>query len=252
MKLTDFSFKNCTYIESDTPVNVTTSDKEVDIPNTPLMSDATFTTLANSEDVDYSNLIDYFEISRVAIRADDLDDYKDVYAATPGECAKICYDKDEDIGELDYECNAFQTDGGRKCRLFWSVSEFEDRRILENDQLAFRIRTPRDRESHEKQKEKQKEPTGQVYVYTGTNYNGTEKALVYGNHVSSNIESRSIKSIIVPSGYGVEIFTGDNFSGTSLVFYESQRQLTPSHFDNVGSIMIGQVSNGSELIFKED
>lgn len=252
MKLSDFSFNNCMYTESTTPVNTITSDKEVDIPNTPLMSDTTFTTLSNSEDVDYSNLLDYFELSRVAVRWDDVDDYKDVYAATPGECAKICYDKDEDIGDLDYECNAFQTDGGRKCRIFWSTSEFEDQRVASDGQLAFRIKTPRDKESHEKRKEKQNEPTGQLYVYTGINYNGTEKALTYGNHTSSSIASTSIKSMIVPTGYGVEVFTGDNFSGTSSIFYESQRKLSSPFFGNLGSLRIGQVSSGDDLVYAGD
>ena len=247
MKLSDFSFDNCVYTENKT---VATSENKVDIPDTPLMSEAVFETITGDEEQDYSNVIDYFELSRTAVRVDDENDYKDVYAATPGECAKICYEKEEDIGDLDYECNAFQTDGRRKCRIFWSVSAFEDKRTTD-DQLAFRIKTPRDKESHEKRKEKEKGLTGQVYIYTGDNYHGIEEALPFQNYTSCHIGGTRIKSIIVPIGYAVELFTSKDYSGTSMVFYESQRKLPSPYYENVKSIKIAQISN-ENLKFYED
>ncbi len=253
MKFSDFSFGNCMHVEnnnSNVNSNVTTKNK-VDIPDTPLMSDGVFEFVTGEEgDEDYSNVIDYFELSRIAVRTDDENDYKDVYASTSGECAKICYDKDEDIGDLDYECNAFQTDGRRKCRIFWSTSEFEDKRTTD-DQIAFRIKIPRDRENHEKQKEKQKELTGQVYTYTSDDYNGTEKALPFQNYDKSDL-SNGIKSIIIPSGYAVEIFTGETYSGTSTIIYGSQRVLPSPYHGNVQSIKVAQIGDGDSLSFHED
>ena len=250
MKFSDFSFKNCMYVENNKSAVVT--EEKLDIPDTPLMSDDVFEFVKGEEgeDEDYSNVIDYFELSRIAVRADDENDYKDVYASTPGECAKICYDNDESIGDLDYECNAFQTDGRRKCRIFWSTSEFEDKRTTD-DQIAFRIKIPRDRENHEKQKEKQKENTGQVYTYTSDNYNGLEKALPFQNYDRSGL-STGIKSIIVPSGYAVEIFTGETYSGTSTLLYGSQRVLPSPYHGNVQSIKIAQIGEGDSLSYHED
>ena len=240
MKISDFSFKNCMYVEETKPIVVT--ENKVDIPDTPLMSDVSFGVITGDEEEDYSNVIDYFELSRIAVRTDDQDDHKDVYAATPGECAKICYDMDEDIGELDYECNAFQTDGRRKCRIFWSTSHFADKRRTEDDQLAFRLKQPRDRESHEKQKEIKTRLTGQVHVNSEENYNGTEKALEYGNHDSGSL-GISIKSVIIPDNYAVELFDGD-LSGTSVVFYDSQRTVEGSY----RSIKVLQIDGEGNLI----
>ena len=230
MSMSDFKLNNC-YMLSRESENIPETKEKEDIPNTPLMGDNTFNFVKGEEDDDdYSKYIDYFDLNRKAVRYDpdpapipdpkNHPDYKDVYADGPGHCAKICYDKEEDI--LNKTCNAFQSDGGRKCRLFWSVSEFADGRSS-GDEIAFRLKTPRDEESHERREELNLENTSTVYAYSECNYNGVKTPCPMNDYTSEHFGGNIIKSVIVPSGMFAELFTGTDFSGVSVVLYESNR-----------------------------
>jgi hypothetical protein len=254
MSIDDFKTKNCIdfrYILNDEDQKTSENKSKIELPDTPLLSNSTFETITGDDDTEYSDYIDYYELSRKPVRADNDTEFKNMRSDGPGHCAKICYDKDETISGKT--CNAFESDGKYQCRLYWSTSSilpgrprpaFDNQSGLTNP-ISFRLKQTRDLDSHEKQKEIKMMLTGQVHVYSEENYNGTEKALEYGNHDSGSL-GISIKSVIIPDNYAVELFDGD-LSGTSVVFYDSQRTLEGSY----RSIKVLQIDGEGSLIERE-
>ena len=134
--------------------------------------------LSGEEDeVDYSSYVDYYTISKDGVKVEehDLDiwgevdklDSLEVDANGPGECAKICYEKDEIIGHHD--CNAFKMNSnGRKCKLYWSTSKSG----VTEDENVFRLKARRGPYTHEAQAEQEVNEIGgtEVMFYNEKNY----------------------------------------------------------------------------------
>ena len=134
--------------------------------------------LSGEEDeVDYSSYVDYFTISKDGVKVEpgtfdtwgevDKLDSLEVDANGPGECAKICYEKDEIIGHHD--CNAFKMNSnGRKCKLYWSTSKSG----VTEDENVFRLKARRGPYTHEAQAEQEVNEIGgtEVMFYNEKNY----------------------------------------------------------------------------------
>lgn len=233
MSMKDFKLSNCYMLSRQEE-----KEEKEEIPDTPLMSEETFKFVQGEEDdEDYSTYVDYYDLNRKAVRADNEEEYKDVYADGAGHCAKMCYEKEHDIN--NNTCNAFQTDNARKCRLFWSTSEFGDGRSS-GEEIAFRLKTPRDVASHEQKKETQLESGTLVYAYSQCNYNGSEFQCSFNDYTSGHFDNKAIKSVVVPMGHFVELFTGTNLSGTSVILDNSTRCIEGTFH----SVRVGQISGG--------
>lgn len=133
-------------------------------------------------------------------------DYLDVDARNGvGECAKICYDKDETIDGRS--CNAFKmNDDNKTCRLYWSQSESGG----DESKKVYRLKNPRQPFDHESEVESQLQSGSSVVTFSEKNYGGTKTELGIGQH---NIRS---ESIIVPEGFCVHGYNKKNLQGERL------------------------------------
>lgn len=145
--------------------------------------------LSGEEDeVDYSPYVDYFTISKDGVKVEEheLDtwgevdklDSLEVDANGPGECAKICYEKDEIIGHHD--CNAFKMNSnGRKCKLYWSTSKSG----VTEDENVFRLKARRGPYTHEAQAEQDVNEIGGTEVMFFNDKNYKNPGLVLSSNV---------------------------------------------------------------------
>jgi len=177
-------------------------------------------------------------------------DYVDVNVRNGvGECAKICYDKDETINGK--ACNAFQMNNdNKKCRLFWSQSESLDNGGRTNK--VYRLKKPRSPSDHESQLESDYYDGNSVVTFSEKNYSGTKTELGIGQH---NIRA---ESIIVPEGFCVHGYKeenlqkdrfGDPFSGmisSRIITYDSGSNTT------IKSLNIGTWADGMCTYYPTD
>ena len=243
MSIDDFKTKNCMdfrYILNNEDQK-TPEKSKIELPNTPLLSDAVFETIAGDDDVDYSDYVDYYELSRKSIRADNGTEFKNIRSDGPGHCAKICYDKEETISGKT--CNAFESDGKHRCRLYWSTSSFRDPRLgiafdntSSNNVISFRLKQTRDLDSHEMKKEQDSQYLSEVIAYPECNYHGMAKSLPIASHMGLS----SFQSLIIPNGYFAETYASSDLSGVSTRYDTSQRCLPSLQ----RSLYVGQIVNG--------
>ena len=245
MSIDDFKTKNCIdfrYILNDDDQKTSENKSKIELPNTPLLSDTTFETITGDDDNDYSDYIDYYELSRNPVRADNDTEFKNIRSDGPGHCAKICYDKDETISGKT--CNAFESDGRYRCRLYWSTSSIPAGRPrpsfgdTESDRntISFRLKQTRDLDSHEMKKEQDSQYMSEVIAYPECNYIGTAKTLPYASHTAIS----EFKSLIIPNGYFAETYASSDLSGVSTLYDISQRCLPSLQ----RSLYVGRIVNG--------
>lgn len=212
------------------------------------------------EEVDYSSYVDYYTISKDGVKVEpgtfdtwgevDKLDSLEVDANGPGECAKICYEKDEIIGHHD--CNAFKMNSnGRKCKLYWSTSKSG----VTEDENVFRLKARRGPYTHEAQSEQDANEMGgtEVMFYNDKNY--TNPGLLFNNNIyfgtgaevgRYQFSNNPPKSIYIPEGRCVQTFgKGDNMGfdnvGNGKVTEYTTNQ---SEFPNYKSLEIGTVTGG--------
>ena len=245
MSIDDFKTKNCMdfrYILNNEDQKTSDNKSKIELPNTPLLSDTVFETITGDDDVDYSDYVDYYELSRKSVRADNDTEYKYIRSDGPGHCAKICYNKEETISGKT--CNAFESDGKHRCRLYWSTSSFNDNRpgiafdssTNSDNVISFRLKQTRDLDSHEMKKEQDSQYMSEVIAYPECNYHGTAVNLPYASHMGLS----SFQSLIIPNGYFAETYASSDLSGVSTRYDTSQRCLPSLQ----RSLYVGRIVNG--------
>ena len=129
-----------------------------------------------------------------------------------GQCAKICYDKDETIDSKP--CNAFMMSPGQNddktCRLYWSQSKKSGGSQEPNNKKVYRLKTPRAPIDHEGLIETQNQTASKVVVFPGKGYGGIDTGLGLGQHNTYG------RSIIIPEDFCVHGFTDKNLQGTRI------------------------------------
>ena len=206
----------------------------------------------DEEELDYASYMDYYNTSSDAVRSredryemcagirdnlpggcgadEDLDgnpfdgdetvygdkkyiDYIDIDVKNGlGQCAKICYDKDETIDSKP--CNAFMMSPGQNddktCRLYWSQSKKSGGSQEPNNKKVYRLKTPRAPIDHEGLIETQNQTASKVVVFPGKGYGGIDTGLGLGQHNTYG------RSIIIPEDFCVHGFTDKNLQGTRI------------------------------------
>ena len=219
------------------------------------------------DEVDYSSYVDYFTISKNGVKVEEheLDtwgevdklDSLEVDANGAGECAKICYEKDEIIGRHD--CNAFKMNSnGRKCKLYWSTSESG----VTEDENVFRLKARRGPYTHEAQAEEDAVELGGTNVMFYNDKNYTNPGLLYHHNIyfkngaedgRYTFGSNSPKSIYIPEDRCVKTYgEGDNSfdnvgDGKVTDYTMSQRD-----FPNYKSLEVGTRNSAGDCEYLGD
>lgn len=207
--------------------------------------------LSGEEDeVDYSPYVDYFTISKDGVKVEEheLDtwgevdklDSLEVDANGPGECAKICYEKDEIIGHHD--CNAFKMNSnGRKCKLYWSTSKSG----VTEDENVFRLKARRGPYTHEAQAEQDVNEIGgtEVMFFNDKNYKNPGLVLSSNVYFQTAAEMGRYefdvvypKSIYIPPERCVQTYNtiSGEYEGTE--YTESQADFTEYNSLEIGTV----------------
>ena len=271
MDTKDFSVSTCSKLGDGTTVKEsdTTSTTSVDdtVTSSPLLSGGGVTAMlfgsalsGEDDDTDYSGYMDYFRLSKDGVRVDeyteDLDedgepDYFDsleVDAFGPGECAKICYDKDSDIN--GQECNAFKMNSnGRKCSLYWSQSKSG----VTEDETVFRLKVPRTPSTHAQMNliDIKASNTSKVFMFEKPDYFSPGLTTDAGNttfmdgmdegfYKTGYSSTSTIKSMYIPPDRCVKTFTGSNGAGTATEYTMSQPDLSDK---TINSFIVGGVDS---------
>ncbi len=273
MDTKDFSVGTCSKLGDGTTTKAsdTTSATSVDdtVTSSPLLSGGGVTAMlfgsalsGEDDDTDYSGYMDYFRLSKDGVRVDeyteDLDedgepDYFDsleVDVNGPGECAKICYDKDSDINEQ--ECNAFKmnSNSNHKCTLYWSQTKSG----VTEDENVFRLKVPRAPATHAQMNliDINASSTSKVFMFEKPDYFSPGLTTDAGNttfmdgmdeegfYNTVNSTTSSIKSMYIPPDRCVKTFTGWLGTGTETEYSISQPDLSDK---TIHSFIVGGVDS---------
>ena len=242
------------------------TNKDDSVTESPLLSGGNLSgslfgsSLSGEEDeVDYSPYVDYFTISKDGVKVEEheLDtwgevdklDSLEVDANGPGECAKICYEKDEIIGHHD--CNAFKMNSnGRKCKLYWSTSESG----VTEDENVFRLKARRGPYTHEAQAEEDAVELGGTNVMFYNDKNYTNPGLLYHHNIyfkngaedgRYTFSSNPPKSIYIPEDRCVKTYgEGDNSFDNVGDGKVTEYTMSQSDFPNYKSLEVGTFTGG--------
>ena len=186
----DFSFDKCfKFGENKTPEDDKSQDEKLTATKSPLLSDGNNSMgslfgsklVSNDDDeVDYSSYVDYYtrdkrpvydrstqptlynpyddpsidaaeKNRKTVIDSLDINVYHGI-----GECAKLCYEGDYELGEdeegdeekdLENSCNAFKMKNDKTCTLYWSVSD--DPGKPDETEYVYRLKKPKSPDSHQ-------------------------------------------------------------------------------------------------------
>ena len=204
----DFSFDKCfKFGENKTPEDDKSQDEKLTVTKSPLLSDGNNSMgslfgsklkSGDEEEVDYSSYVDYYTRDKRPVyervtqpklfnpfddpsidaaernRKNVIDSLDiNVYHGI-GECAKLCYEGDYELGEdqedLENSCNAFKMKTDKTCTLYWSVSDDPDKQ--DETEYVYRLKEPQRKspDSHQTMLEDSKKNGEYVVFFDEVDY----------------------------------------------------------------------------------
>jgi hypothetical protein len=206
--------------------------------------------IVDDTEVDYSPYVDYFRISNDGVRVNEYDvdmdedgipDFTDsieVRVSGPGECAKICYEKEKQID--DYECNAFKMKpGSNECTLYWSQSKSG---VTETEPV-YRLKVPRKPATHAAEAINTYKNHPRVEMFSDIEY---QNLMFYSDYITYFQPGNGPKSLFIPGYNCIKTYKTSEPVGEFKEYSLSQPDLSN---EEIGTLFIGTINSLGECVY---